>query len=138
ANHAATTASAEFTISQATPSITFSPPASMTYDGNAHTVSAEAYAADGTDLGSAAVTYNSGAAPVNVGSYTATASIAGNSNYAAASATTTITANPQVSTSSGGGSGGTSGGAAATALDYKPAGQDAGMAHGFALANPGD
>ena len=91
------TATATLTIGKATPTFALSP-VSVTYDGNAHPVSTDAFGVNSTDLGAAQITYSSGAAPVAVGVYTSTATIAAAGNYTSATATTTITITPATPT----------------------------------------
>jgi hypothetical protein len=86
-NYSVTFVSATGTILQANVTIVVSP-VSATYDGSAHGTTGEVFGVGGADLGSASITYSSGGAPVNAGSYTATGSFAGNGNYNAVEAAT--------------------------------------------------
>lgn len=76
---------------QATPTVVVNP-VSVTYDGNAHGTTGEAYGVDGIDLGPVAITYDTpdGNAPVHSGIYTATGTFAGNQDYTSATGTASI------------------------------------------------
>jgi Tol biopolymer transport system component len=93
ANYAARTVTTTLTIAKATPTVTLAPqPASFTYDGQPHGVTATVTGVAGAALGSAPVTYNGAAAePVDAGSYTASATFAGSANYTARTQSTTLT-----------------------------------------------
>jgi len=79
-------------IGRATPTVAVTPVDVSAYDGLAHGTTAVVTGVDGASLGSAVVTYSTagGAAPVDAGSYTATGSFAGNSDYTPASSTASI------------------------------------------------
>jgi hypothetical protein len=83
-------ATSTITIQKATPTIQVSG-YSTPFDGLAHTTTGQVYGLGGLDLGQAVITYQGGSAPVHGGTYTVTASFAGNDNYAAATSTATIT-----------------------------------------------
>src|SRR5262249_44218595 len=84
---------ATITIALATPTIVLNP-VTTTYDALPPGVAAEAFGVNGADLGPVAITYSSGsAAPSAAGTYTATATVAGQGDYAGATAATTITIN---------------------------------------------
>ena len=93
ATYQARTVTTTLTIAKATPTIVFAPqPATFTYDGQSHGVTATVTGVGGANLGSVAVTYNGSAAePVDAGSYTASASFAGSANYASRSQVTVVT-----------------------------------------------
>jgi hypothetical protein len=106
ANYLARNASATLTIAKATPSIVFdSSPATFTYDGQGHALTATVVGVAGTSLGTASMSYSgAGIPPVAVGTYTASASFGGNANYTSTTATTPITitrATPLVTISGG-------------------------------------
>ena len=90
ANYTSATGTATISISKALPTLIKVVPVSAVFDGTAHGTTGEVFGVDGVDLGPATITYSSGSAPVNAGDYTATATFAGNVDYAGASATTTI------------------------------------------------
>ena len=90
-NYEASANSASITINKATPTVVATG-GSFTYDGNAHNATATVTGVNGEDLGSATITYDP-STPLNAGTYTATASFAGNTNYNAASDQATITIN---------------------------------------------
>jgi hypothetical protein len=99
ANHTGSSASAAITIARATPTVT-AVGGSYTYDGQAHAATGSVSGVNGANLGTPTLTYSytdpngqvvtSGSAPVEPGSYTVTASFAGDANYSPASATATI------------------------------------------------
>jgi hypothetical protein len=69
----------------------------FTYDGTTHDGACAVTGVNGESL-AGTISYSSGGAPVNAGSYTVTCSFAGDANYTAASAEATITINPAVAT----------------------------------------
>ncbi|MGA2253387.1 MAG: NF038129 family PEP-CTERM protein [Thermoguttaceae bacterium] len=81
----AATASTTIIITSASPAPTTISVNSVTavYDGQPHGTTAEVYGAGNVDLGPATIIYTQGAIPVDAGSYSLTASFAGNSHYAA-------------------------------------------------------
>ncbi len=83
------TGSASIVIGQATPTVVVTP-ISVTYDGQSHGATAEAFGINNVDLGSATVGYSSGTAPVNAGTYTATGTFAGSNDYAMVTGTASI------------------------------------------------
>jgi hypothetical protein len=89
-NYTSATDTATISIGKAPSSVVVTS-ASVTYDGLAQGTSAEAFGVNGADLGPAAVSYAGDSAPVNVGSYTATGTFSGNSDYLGSSNTATIT-----------------------------------------------
>jgi ELWxxDGT repeat protein len=97
------TASVTIDVKPATPTIVIQPVSPTIYDGQAHSTTGEVFGVGGIDLGPATITYSSGTVPVDVGTYTATASFAGNADYTVATASTTLQITPaplSVSTSS--------------------------------------
>jgi hypothetical protein len=94
-DYLSTVVAGQLEIDPATPTITVSGGGTITYDGQAHPISATAAGVDGATsvLGTFAYSYNNSAsAPVNPGSYTAVADFtSGDSNYTNASASTNIT-----------------------------------------------
>jgi hypothetical protein len=91
-NHTARSVSTTITIQQATPTIVFSTPATFTYDAQPHGITAAVYGLGGASLGSAPVSYAGlTGAPVNAGTYTATATFAGDVNYATRTVSSTVT-----------------------------------------------
>ncbi|MEI7922758.1 MAG: Ig-like domain repeat protein [Planctomycetota bacterium] len=90
--YATSVATTTITIQKVTPTIQVSG-YSVAFDGQTHTTTGEVYGLNGVVLGQATISYSTGdgSAPVHGGTYTVTASFAGNSNYAAASTTATIT-----------------------------------------------
>jgi uncharacterized repeat protein (TIGR01451 family) len=87
------TADQSLQVTPATPTIVVQP-VNVTYDGQAHTTTAEVFGVGGVDLGPAVLTYSSGLAPVNAGSYVVTASYAGSLDYAVATATGSVVISP--------------------------------------------
>ena len=79
------TASTTITVASASPAPTTISviPVTAVYDGQSHGATAEVYGPDNIDLGPATIIYPQGAVPVDAGTYSLTASFAGNSNYAA-------------------------------------------------------
>lgn len=65
-------------------------PVSATYDGTAHGTTGVVTGVGGVVIGNPTISYSSGSAPVNAGSYTATGSFAGDANYNPASGTAAI------------------------------------------------
>ena len=95
ANHLPHSVSATVTINKATPFIIFSWPATYTYDGQPHGMTASVYGVGGTLLQTVPVTYDGAAEmPVNAGTYTASASFDGNASYTSRTTTATLTINP--------------------------------------------
>ena len=90
-NYAAASSTATIVIAKATATVTVQP-VSVTFDGQAHGTTGTVAGVNGADLGGATISYDTadGQAPVNVGSYVATGTFAGNDNYAAASSTAAI------------------------------------------------
>jgi hypothetical protein len=102
-DYASATGTAPIFIAPAMPTVTVNP-VSITYDGNVHGTTGEAYGVGGMDLGPVAITYNTpdGSAPVHAGIYTATGTFAGNQDYTPASAGNEIVigkANPTIAVS---------------------------------------
>ena len=91
ANHTGDSATADFTIAQATPTIDLTA-SNVTYDGSAQGATGEeVYGLNGLDLGQASLTYyDNGVAltgtPIDAGTYTVDANFAGNTDYAAETA----------------------------------------------------
>ena len=83
------TGSASIIICQATATVTVVP-VKVTYDGNSHGTTAEAFGVNGEDLGPAQITYDIGSAPIHAGTFTATGSYAGNNDYNSAAGTASI------------------------------------------------
>jgi concanavalin A-like lectin/glucanase superfamily protein/Big-like domain-containing protein/MBG domain-containing protein/IPT/TIG domain-containing protein len=104
-NHTARSVSTTLTIQQATATIVFSTPATFTYDAQPHGITAAVYGLGGRLVGSAPVSYAGlTGAPVNAGTYTATATFDGGANYEARTVSSTVTiipASPAVSVSGG-------------------------------------
>ena len=97
-DYAAASVRKTVTIAQATPTIAMSP-VSVTFDGTAHAATAEVFGPFNADLGPATVTYSgNGLTPIHAGTYIATATFAGNSDYTPTSATALITINPAPTT----------------------------------------
>ena len=73
-------------------------PVTVPYNGRPHSATAEVYGPDNLDLGPATITDPQGAGPVDAGTYSVTASFAGNSGYAADTVTVpgAITITPAV------------------------------------------
>jgi len=98
----AATASTTIIITSASPAPTTISVNSVTavYDGQPHGATAEVYGPGNIDLGPATIIYPQGAIPVDAGSYSLTASFAGNSDYAADTVTVpgTITITPATPT----------------------------------------
>ena len=93
----ASSATVAETVILATPTITLSP-INVPYDATTHGVRPDVFSADGTiDLGAATITYGTpdGSAPIHPGTYSVTASFAGNANYAAVTVSSTITITPR-------------------------------------------
>src|SRR5207302_1720038 len=83
-----TSASVNFTIGKATPTVTVAD-AGGTYSGSAYGATTSVTGVNGADLGAAQLLYLQGttvlsAAPVNAGGYTVVAHYAGSANYTAA------------------------------------------------------
>src|SRR5205807_1392140 len=95
--YASTSATTTITILPPTPTFVVNS-VSATYDGQAHGTTGEVFGLNGADLGPATITYSGGTTPVHAGTYTATASFAGNQDYTSASATTTVTITRAAST----------------------------------------
>jgi hypothetical protein len=90
-NYGAASGTGTLTITKATPTLSVVA-GSFVFDRQAHAATATATGVAGEALGPVTITYNGGpSAPVNAGSYTVTASFAGDSSYEAASATATLT-----------------------------------------------
>jgi len=89
-DYSSATATANIIIHQVTPTVTVTPLIVKAYDGQPHTTTGVVTGVDGVSLGSAVITYSSGSAPVNVGSYIATGSFAGDIDYTSASNTAPI------------------------------------------------
>ncbi len=77
---------ATFTINSLTATIDVSS-VSVPFDGQPHGTTAEVYGTGNVDLGPATITYPQGVIPVDAGTYSVTASFAGNSTYAAQTVT---------------------------------------------------
>ncbi|HJZ71897.1 MAG TPA: Ig-like domain repeat protein [Vicinamibacterales bacterium] len=91
-NHTARSVSTTITIQRATPTIVFSTPATFTYDAQPHGITAAVYGLGGASIGSAPVSYAGlTGAPVNAGTYTATATFDGDANYEARAVSSTVT-----------------------------------------------
>ncbi|HEU5108154.1 MAG TPA: MBG domain-containing protein, partial [Micromonosporaceae bacterium] len=89
-NHEPRTVTTTLTIAQATPGISFSA-ATFTYDGAPHGLTATVTGVGGAALGTVPVTYDgSAAAPVDAGTYTASATFGGDANHAPRTVTTTL------------------------------------------------
>src|SRR5439155_22618571 len=92
-DYTAATLSVPFPVRQATPTVVVNP-VSVTYDGQAHGTTAEAFGVGGIDLGPAVVSYSGGSAPVSAGSYTATGFFAGTQDYTSATGTAPVIITP--------------------------------------------
>ena len=88
--YATSTATTTITIQKATPAISVSG-YTTAFNGQAHGTTGYVTGLGGIDLGQAIISYPGGSAPIHGGTYTVTASYAGNDNYAASSTTATIT-----------------------------------------------
>jgi hypothetical protein len=88
-DYTSATGSALIVISLANATVVVQP-VHATYDGQSHGTTAEAFDDAHNNLGPASVTYSSGSAPVDAGSYTATGTFV-NSDYLAIPATANIT-----------------------------------------------
>jgi hypothetical protein len=93
-NFSASGATASLVINQAAPTVSVTG-GTFTYDGATHGATASATGAFGESLTPVSIGYNTSDAsvPVNAGSYIATASYAGNTNYQAVSSAAAITIN---------------------------------------------
>jgi hypothetical protein len=82
ANFTATPVSGTLVIAKVNPTLSVTP-VTATYNGAAHGTTGTAIGVQGESLGALAMTYNPGGAtaPVNVGTYVATGTYAGNTNY---------------------------------------------------------
>jgi hypothetical protein len=100
-DYTSATGTATITIGQATPSVTVNP-VSVTYDGNVHGTTGEAFGVGGVDLGPVAITYSTadGSAPVHAGTYIATGTFGGNQDYFGATGTATIAIDKAIPTAS--------------------------------------
>jgi hypothetical protein len=92
------TAPTQIAVTRLTPTLTLTG-GSFAYNGAAHPAVASLLGFDGSSLGTPTITYTDAAGhpvaqPVDVGTYTATASFAGNDQYNAASATAIVTIGP--------------------------------------------
>src|SRR5262249_37082534 len=87
------------TVNQAMPAVVVDP-VSATYDGQPHGTTGRVVGVNGVSLGAATITYNTGDgnAPAQAGSYVATGSFAGDTNYAPASGTAPIVIAPASTT----------------------------------------
>jgi hypothetical protein len=86
------------TVNKATPTVTVND-ATVTYDGQSHTVTATVTGVGGVDLGSVTLTYSPGPGePINAGVYTVTGTYPESANYTSASDTATLTINQRAVT----------------------------------------
>jgi hypothetical protein len=93
-DYTSATGSASVTIGKATPTVTVQP-LTITFDGKAHGTTGEVFGVGHVDLGPALISYNTsdGNAPVHAGTYDATGTFVGNSDYDSATGDASITIN---------------------------------------------
>jgi hypothetical protein len=87
---AADSAALTFQIGQATPTVMVTP-VSTTFDGQPHGTTGQVTGVGGANLGPASIAYSSGSVPTQPGTYVATGTFAGNTDYQPATGTATIT-----------------------------------------------